>query len=745
MVQFAGPGLRLLLGLALVAALSRSLGVAGLGRYALVFAYVAVFSGVLADWGLGTVCVREMSRRPAERVSLIAGSATLQALIAIGSYAAMLASLLVMRYPMEVTASIALYGLTVLLTPLDILALPFQVDLRLSRLLPPSILGTALNFVLVIAVIIGGGPLIALVGASAVSLAVQYGWTARLSLPMLGVPFRPTRAHWGFMLREAWPLALSTTVSSALQQTPILVLSLVSLQAVGLFNAANKIPMQLLVIPLAIRGTIFPLLSATWVADRSGFVRTLERSIAGSLLVSIPVAVFGIGMAQPIIHLLFGPSFAGATLPFALLLGLFPIMFPGILLGEALIAAGHQRLNLAILAASIPLLAALMVALVPGGGAAGAALALLCYYAVVFGVVLITVGRSLGVTAPLRALPRAGAAVFCGFAILILTRELGPMPSALAGALGAFAILALHQLETVRHPSSWPLLATSGSDQPDTPGTLRALLPHLGIRRRLRRFRHAIGLEPIRTTTYLGRPFLYPADSLIGRSIAKGQEWDAVLGPLAARLLLEDAPLVCEVGSNIGASLLQILSAKPRARVLAFEPSDRFRPLLERNLKLAGFGHVEIVSMLLGRASGRASLYNNGSSASVLPAEYDGHEPRGTQMADMTTLDQALHGRGPVHFIKLDTDGFDFEVLRGAQDVLRRDKPVLFFELPVHLLTSPQADLAWLRQFGYHRLVCLTPSPAARVIGTTTDPDEAISWAQASGYCDVLVTNEASK
>lgn len=380
-IQFIAPMVKMLLGLALSAALSRYLGVSGLGLYALVFAYVAVFGGIFADWGIGTVCLREMSRRPAERASLIAGSVTLQALIALGSYSAMLASLLLLRYPGEVTTSVALYGLTVLLTPLDILALPFQADLRLSRLLPPSVLGTALNFVLMLAVIAGRGPLVALVGASLVSLTVQYAWTARLSLPLLGVPLRPTRAHWGFLLREAWPLAISTTLATALQQGPILALSLVSLEATGLFNAASRIPQQLLLLPLAVRATTFPLLSASWVSDRAQFRKRLARLVRLAFLISVPVALVGIAFAHPLMHVLFGAAFDAAALPFGLLLAMFAVMFPGILLGEALIAAGFQRLSLLIQGASLPLLLALLLLLVPAHGAAGAALALLCTYA----------------------------------------------------------------------------------------------------------------------------------------------------------------------------------------------------------------------------------------------------------------------------------------------------------------------------------------------------------------------------
>jgi hypothetical protein len=121
----------------------------------------------------------------------------------------------------------------------------------------------------------------------------------------------------------------------------------------------------------------------------------------------------------------------------------------------------------------------------------------------------------------------------------------------------------------------------------------------------------------------------------------------------------------------------------------------------------------------------------------VVSADYDGHEPRGRELIEMTTLDEVFRNRDPVDFIKIDTDGFDLEILRGAEDTLRRDKPIVYFELDVDLLSTADTDLNWLQALGYQQLVCLEPEGG--LIGMTDDPDQAIVWADAREYCDVLV------
>lgn len=108
----------------------------------------------------------------------------------------------------------------------------------------------------------------------------------------------------------------------------------------------------------------------------------------------------------------------------------------------------------------------------------------------------------------------------------------------------------------------------------------------------------------------------------------------------------------------------------------------------------------------------------------------------------MTTLDAALGTDTKVDFIKVDTDGFDFEVLRGAEATIRRDWPILYFEYFPGLLTSPESDLAWLQVLGYRTFFCYTPS--GEFSGQTTDVAEATLRARLLGYCDVLTCPQDS-
>ncbi len=245
-----------------------------------------------------------------------------------------------------------------------------------------------------------------------------------------------------------------------------------------------------------------------------------------------------------------------------------------------------------------------------------------------------------------------------------------------------------------------------------------------------------------RETRYLGRRFVYPYDSAIGQRIARGEEWDAVLRTEVSALLPGEQPTICEVGSNIGASLLQILAVKPHARVVAFEPSARFRPFLVHNLQLAGFDQVDVFPQALGREPGSMWLYNQSTTASAADLTDQGYEWSSKDLVTVTTLDQVLHHDQPVDLVKIDTDGFDFEVLLGAEATLRRHRPILHFEcIPSR---SAIDGLNWLQRLGYARLACL--GSTGQLVGITEAPRQVMAWAEAdaSGYCDVVSCPEGS-
>lgn len=138
-----------------------------------------------------------------------------------------------------------------------------------------------------------------------------------------------------------------------------------------------------------------------------------------------------------------------------------------------------------------------------------------------------------------------------------------------------------------------------------------------------------------------------------------------------------------------------------KGHVHAFEPTDTAR-LLRTNLAAAGAANVTVHEVALGNATGRReeAIYRIWGSAPEMK-EYP-----------FTTLDTfvAETGLDRLDLVKIDVDGFDLEVLKGARETLRRFDPWVLIELNHALATRGQSvseALLWLSGQGYTEALVL--------------------------------------
>lgn len=145
-------------------------------------------------------------------------------------------------------------------------------------------------------------------------------------------------------------------------------------------------------------------------------------------------------------------------------------------------------------------------------------------------------------------------------------------------------------------------------------------------------------------------------------------------------------PLVVDVGAHHGGAIAPVLALAPSARVVAVEPApDSFRILRER-WEPRG---VRCVNAAAGEAAGEMDfhLYGGDMTHSALPPEPG--MPAGaawlgpirrTIRVPVRTLDDVLREHapaGPVRLLKIDVQGFEDRVLRGAAETLGRTGAIL--------------------------------------------------------------------
>ena len=150
-------------------------------------------------------------------------------------------------------------------------------------------------------------------------------------------------------------------------------------------------------------------------------------------------------------------------------------------------------------------------------------------------------------------------------------------------------------------------------------------------------------------------------------------------GFLHERLPITD--VFVDVGANVG--YFTCLARHRGTRVVAIEPAAGNLDLLFLNIKANGWNEVEVLPVGLGGEPGLATLYGDGTGASLV-TRWAGVSDVWQRTIPLTTLDAVLGGRfaGQRLLIKIDVEGAEHAVMAGAAATLeRRPAPVWLVEI----------------------------------------------------------------
>ena len=172
---------------------------------------------------------------------------------------------------------------------------------------------------------------------------------------------------------------------------------------------------------------------------------------------------------------------------------------------------------------------------------------------------------------------------------------------------------------------------------------------------------------------------VYPmTDRFVGRSLDRYGEFSQAEADLFGQIV-KPGQVVAEIGANIGAHTVPLAAmVGPGGGVRALEPQRILFQMLCANVALAGLGNVHTHHAAAGREEGHILVPNidygaEGNFGGVALGEYEtGARVRAARVDDF--------GLGACHFMKIDVEGMEGEVIAGAEDTIRAFRPVLYVE-----------------------------------------------------------------
>ncbi len=153
--------------------------------------------------------------------------------------------------------------------------------------------------------------------------------------------------------------------------------------------------------------------------------------------------------------------------------------------------------------------------------------------------------------------------------------------------------------------------------------------------------------------------------------------------------LSKKSTTIIDIGANTGLFSVLASKANPKAQIHAIEPYHVNAARMNLNLNLNGITNVMVHEMALGENNGKIDIAvpanqtvtDVSSVNSSFSKSLSGDLEWSSQTVDIRTLDSLIEEhKWNINLIKCDVETFEMSVFKGADQVLKKNRPTIIFE-----------------------------------------------------------------
>lgn len=201
----------------------------------------------------------------------------------------------------------------------------------------------------------------------------------------------------------------------------------------------------------------------------------------------------------------------------------------------------------------------------------------------------------------------------------------------------------------------------------------------------------------------LKRPVSRKIGGFVGRfHVNSKEEYKVVVGGLSERELrgvvneaLRPDDVIVEIGAHIGSWSVYLAQEVPQGELHVFEPVPINYKKLTANLALNELPNVTTYPTALGEEPGEASFFVPDTEAPVVGSLHDHSMSQNKITVQVDTLDHVAGAmERPPTFLKIDCEGAEAMVLRGATQTLAGSVRGIFIEIHTPFLEKQGEDPA---------------------------------------------------
>ncbi len=350
-IQIISKILTTIVGLIVIAIITRYLGQQGFGEYTAAITFLSFF-GIIADLGLTLVTIQLISKPDADQDKILGnllGLRLVSAFFFLG-----LAPLACLFFPYSANVKVAVFvaSFSFLFIALNqILVGLFQKQLRMDRVSIAEIISRIVLLIGIIIVAYFNFGLIGIMVATVISSLCSFLMHLLFSLSFARIRLRFDWSYWKTIMVLSWPLALTIALNLIYLKSDTLLLSIINrpseigiIAEVGIYGAAYKVLDVLVTLPFMFAGIILPLLTSRWAeGDKDGFKQLMQKAFNVMVIFTIPMIVGTELLASDVMIAVAGPEFALSGPVLQVLIFAAAIIFLGNIFAHAVIAINKQK------------------------------------------------------------------------------------------------------------------------------------------------------------------------------------------------------------------------------------------------------------------------------------------------------------------------------------------------------------------------------------------------------------------
>jgi O-antigen/teichoic acid export membrane protein len=362
------------IGVVVTAILARQLGTVGFGEWSTIFSVVGI-TGYLANLKMQEVTVREIARAPESESEWLGALISLQALIVVPVAVVTAGVLLIISRNGEMRLAGVIIAASEVAMILSMTGAAFRLRVRNDLAMAVLTFNSLIWGAAVAIVAAAGGAIAAFAAAFTLCTLASGTLTALLARRRASFRLRGSHRQWRALASASFILGLAGLLSLAHAQIDqLLVYELAPHPAdAGLYGALNRVLIRAMAVPDAVMTTLFPLIASAVVDDMNRARRLVQTALEYLAMVSLPAFGFTLVAAEPLLRLLYGPSFVSAAGTFPVVMGSFVVSCWGVVSASMVIILGLQRRFVTYVLLGLLLNVGLNLALVPTRGYRAAA------------------------------------------------------------------------------------------------------------------------------------------------------------------------------------------------------------------------------------------------------------------------------------------------------------------------------------------------------------------------------------